>query len=112
MTTEKIRKDLLDIRYYYARKTLFDRAANCIAKNATIRKAEQYNRFVENAPPKLYDIYIMLYVKSNTQRATAEKLGYSECYIRRLNKQLYTFFQNAFAADRRKDRHGSEKKQI
>ena len=110
MKTEKIRKDLLDIRYYYARKALFDRVADCIAKNATIRKAEQYNRFIGNAPPKLYDIYIMLYVKSNTQRGTAEKPGYSEYYIRRLNKQLYTFFQNAFAADRRKDRHGSEKK--
>lgn len=42
MTTEKIRKDLLDIRYYYARKALFDRAANCIVENTNVERVEKF----------------------------------------------------------------------
>ena len=74
MTTEEIRAELQDVRYYYSRKAMFDRAK-----------------------PRLYDIYVTLYVENNTQASAAEKWGCSEGYIRYLNRQLYAFFVNAFA---------------
>ena len=97
MTTEEIRAELQDVRYYYSRKAMFDRAKACVAKNAAVALAEKYGNAVRNAPPRLYDIYVTLYVENNTQASAAEKWGYSEGYIRNLNKQLYAFFVNAFA---------------
>ena len=84
MTTEEIRAELQDVRYYYSRKAMFDRAKACVAKNSAVALAEKYGNAVRDAPPRLYDIYVTLYV-------------YSEGYIRNLNKQLYAFFVNAFA---------------
>lgn len=52
MTVDELRKDLSDIRYYYSRKVMFDRAAGCVAKNAAIALAERYNGAIRNAPPK------------------------------------------------------------
>ena len=50
MTVDELRKDLSDIRYYYSRKVMFDRAAGCVAKNAAIALAERYNGAIRNAP--------------------------------------------------------------
>ena len=50
MTVDELRKDLSDIRYYYSRKAMFDRAADCVAKNAAIALAERYNGAIRNAP--------------------------------------------------------------
>lgn len=36
MTTEQIRRELQDIRYYYSHKAMFDRASDCVAKNAAV----------------------------------------------------------------------------
>ena len=96
MTTEQIRRELQDIRYYYSHKAMFDRALDCVAKNAAVELARKYNEAVQTAPPKLYDLYISLYTDNNTQASLAEKWGYSEGYIRNLNRQLYAFFQGAF----------------
>ena len=97
MTVDELRKDLSDIRYYYSRKVMFDRAAGCVAKNAAIALAERYNGAIRNAPPRLYDLYISLYIENNTQASLAEKWGYSESHIRYLTRQLYAFLQGAFA---------------
>ena len=97
MTTEEIRAELQDVRYYYSRKAMFDRAEACVSKNAAVALAEKYGNAVRDAPPRLYDIYVTLYVENNTQASAAEKWGYSEGYIRYLNRQLYAFFVNAFA---------------
>lgn len=105
MTIEKIREELQDVRYYYSRKEMFDRAKDCVAKNAAIGLAKKYGNAVRDAPPRLYDIYVTLYVENNTQASAAEKWGYSEGYIRNLNRQLYAFFQSAFA----KRQEGGEK---
>ena len=61
MTIEQIRRELQDIRYYYSRKAIFDRASDCVAKNAAVALARKYNEAVRTAPPKLYDLYISLY---------------------------------------------------
>lgn len=88
MTTEEIRAELQDVRYYYSRKAMFDRAKACVAKNAAVALAEKYGNAVRDAPPRLYDIYVTLYVENNTQASAAEKWGYSEGYIRNLNRRL------------------------
>ena len=60
MTTEKIRKDLLDIRYYYARKALFDRAANCIVENTNVERVEKF-------------IYLPWYISTASRKSTTKK---------------------------------------
>ena len=95
MTTEEIRAELQDVRYYYSRKAMFDRAKACVAKNAAV--AILPGVVLAEGPPRLYDISVTLYVENNTQASAAEKWGYSEGYIRYLNRQLYAFFVNAFA---------------
>ena len=56
--------------------------------NSIRRRAEKYNAAMENAPPKLLDIYLNLYTKGYTQEATAAILGYSPQYINLLNNNL------------------------
>lgn len=96
MTTEQIRRELQDIRYYYSHKEMFDRASDCVAKSTAVGLAEKYNAAIGSAPPRLYDLYISLYIWNNTQALLAEKWGYSEGHVRNLNRQLYAFFQSAF----------------
>lgn len=96
MTTEHIRRELQDIRYYYSHKAMFDRASDCVAKSTAVGLAEKYNAAIGSAPPRLYDLYISLYIWNNTQALLAEKWGYSEGHVRNLNRQLYAFFQSAF----------------
>ena len=118
MTTEEIRAELQDVRYYYSRKAMFDRAEACVAKNAAVALAEKYGNAVRDAPPRLYDIYVTLYVENNTQASAAEKWGYSEGYIRycgayndsaaqtsffhKDNKHIWGYFHPRHAAARRK----------
>lgn len=96
MTTEQIRRELQDIRYYYSHKAMFDRASDCVAKSTAVGLAEKYNATIGSAPPRLYDLYLSLYIGNNTQALLAEKWGYSEGHIRNLNRQLYAFFRSAF----------------
>ncbi len=49
MTTEEIRAELQDVRYYYSRKAMFDRAKACVAKNAAVALAEKYGNAGRNA---------------------------------------------------------------
>ena len=96
MTTEHIRRELQDIRYYYSHKAMFDRALDCVAKSTAVGLAEKYNAAIVSAPPRLYALYLSLYIGNDTQASLAEKRGCSEGYIRNLNRQLYAFFQSAF----------------
>ena len=106
MTTEQIRRELQDIRYYYSHKAMFDRASDCVAKSTAVGLAEKYNAAIRSAPPRLYDLYLSLYIGNNTQASLAEKWGYSEGHIRYLNRQLYAFFQGAFEkTDKGGDEH-------
>ena len=92
MKPEKIREDLKNIRYYFARKSIFENSVNSVGQNQILEKVELYNRLVCSAPPRLYDLYVSLYLQNNTQDSLSEKLGYSLEYISRLNSQLVRFF--------------------
>ena len=89
----KIRADLKEIRYYYERKEVFDSAIGGACFNDVLNKVRRYSHAVQSAPPRLYDLYIILYVKCRTQEVAAKELGYECEHIRRLNKQLLLFLQ-------------------
>lgn len=55
VTLQTIKSELSDIRYYYARREMFEKAFDCVGKNAILEKVEKYNKAVLNAPPKLYE---------------------------------------------------------
>lgn len=94
VTLEKIREDLRDIKYYCARKKMFEEASVSIGKNTVLDKVKQYNECVCSAPPRLYDLYVSLYLGNNTQESLSEHMGYSVEYISKLNKRLIKFLQN------------------
>lgn len=93
MQAEEIRKNLLDIRYYYFRKKAFDKATLEIGENAIVKLVKQYNAIIVNAPPRLYDLYVSLYTQNTTQENLAEELNYSSDYIQKLHQKLMQYFQ-------------------
>lgn len=93
ITQNQVREELKEIRYYMSRKAVFDKSASCVGKNTIEKKMELYNHIICNATPRLYDIYVSLYLENNTQESLSEKLGYSLVHIGRLNAQLVKFLQ-------------------
>ena len=95
-TIQSIRKDLRSIRYYYGRKDMFEEAFESVGRNTVSELAQLYNRAVCDAEPKLYELYVCLYVKSNTQEAGASILQCSVDYIAKYHKRLLKFFYDYF----------------
>lgn len=92
-TFSVIREDLKDIRYYYMRKTDFDNAFEKTGENKIVKKVKLYNQIIQDASPKLYDLYVSLYIDCHTQESLSDKLGYTPEYIQMLNKKLLKFLQ-------------------
>lgn len=92
MTASAIRSDLKEIRYYYSRQNVFDKVEESVGKNAILDKIALYNQVICNASPRLYDLYVSLYLQNNTQDSLSDKLGYTTETISRLNSQLVKFF--------------------
>ena len=93
LSLSEIREDLKEIRYYYSKQKLFDAAAHT-AHSHILDLAQRYNNAIKNAPARLYDLYISLYVQNNTQAALAYDWGCTENYIKVLNKQLCEYLQH------------------
>ena len=89
----EIRKDLANIRYYYSRKEVFDKAEISVGKNAVIEVAKKYNAAIRTAPPRLYDLYISLYIMNNTQESLAAEMNYSLQNIQLHHTNLVLFLQ-------------------
>ena len=90
---DKIREDLREVRYYYARKELFDETFKSISMNTILEKVYRYNDAIRTAPLRLYDLYVCLYTKNYTQLALALELGYTPEYIQMLHKKMLLFLQ-------------------
>ena len=88
MYIEQIREDLKDIRFYYSMKETFEKGATKVKATATIKKVEKYNRVMENAPARLYILYVSLYLENNTQTSLADNWCYTREYIKDLNNKL------------------------
>ena len=88
MTIQEIRSDLRAIRYYYSKQKEFDKAAETVGESKVVETVRRYNQAVTNAPPRLYKVYVELYVHNNTQEAVSFDWDCCVEYIRKLNKQL------------------------
>lgn len=91
ITTNNIREDLRNIRYYYSRKNNFEQAESTVGKLSILDIIEKYNKIVCKAPPRLYDLYVSLYLENNTQESLADKIKYTPEYLSRLNRKLIKF---------------------
>lgn len=93
MTVKQIRDELKEVRYYYARKDVFDKALQEIDNTSIVQLVKKYNEAVCCAPPKLFDIYVSLYVNHLTQEALSKELDYSPDYVHKLNDKLIKYLQ-------------------
>lgn len=57
------------MRYYFLHKASFDGAVKLIGNNTVLDKVEKYNKIMQTAPARHYDLYIGLYVNGYTQEA-------------------------------------------
>ena len=90
ITKDEIRTTLSDIRFYYANIRNFQNASRYIGENRIVKTAEKFNIAIENAPPKLYELYIHLYTNNGTMASVAAELNYSIGYINKLKKRVHT----------------------
>lgn len=95
----EVREDLRDIRYYYAHKEMFDKTVNVTGAHELIRKAERYNAAMCTAPPRLYEVYVGLYVYGNTQESLSETLCYSPEHIQRQHKKILLYLQTKISKE-------------
>lgn len=87
-------------KIYCARKKMFEEASARVGQSSVLEKVETYNKCICEAPPRLYDIYVSLYLTGNSQDSLAEYLGYSVEYISKLNSQLIRYFQTHLGKER------------
>ena len=102
MTQKQIREDLKEIRYYYGRKEELDKAILTV-ENEVVQKAERYNQCVRKAAPRLFELYVELYIHCHTQAELASIWGFCKGYIQSLHQKLCAFFQSAFAKNEIKE---------
>lgn len=93
MTIKEIKSELSEVRYYYLHKSAFDGAVKLIGDNSVLEKVDKYNKIMQTAPARFYDLYIGLYVNGYTQEAYAEEMGYCPQHICVLNRHLIKFIQ-------------------
>lgn len=90
----EIRKDLRDIRYYYARKDMFDESFSNTGDNCILQTVKLYNAAVCAASPRLYELYVELYLKNKSQASVASEHGFTVEYVQRLHTKLIKLIQN------------------
>ncbi len=93
MSLDEIRKDLTDIRYYYSRKEIFDKAESMIGSCAIKEKINMYNNAIRQVSPRLYDYYVSMFVFGNTQEGLAAEYCCSTQNIAMISKNLVETLQ-------------------
>lgn len=96
ISPERVRRDLKDIRYYYARKAILDSVKGDIGINKVRNMVDRYNQIILNAPLYLFDLYVCLYIKGYTQDKMAVELNVSSQYVQSQNKKLIAFLQTHY----------------
>lgn len=96
ITIETIKQQLENIRYYYGRKETFEKAFNFLGKNSILQTVDTYNQAICHASPRLYEVYIAIYINCCTYELAAETLGFSVSHIYRVNREIIDFFYNEF----------------
>ena len=62
-TLERVREDLRDIRHYYSKIEDFEKISKVIGSPLALAMVESYNKKILNAPIRLYDLYVSLYLR-------------------------------------------------
>lgn len=89
-----VKDDLNDIRFFYARKDIFEAGSHSIGENdGIINKVNMYNELVRKAPARLYEMYISMYLQNNTLESLAEEVGLSYVSVQRTNGQLIKYLK-------------------
>ena len=96
ISPERVRRDLKDIRYYYALKAILDSVKGDLGINKVRSMVDRYNKMILNAPLYLFDLYVCLYVKGYTQDKMAVELNVSSQYVHSQNKKLVEFLQSHY----------------
>ena len=96
MTVNQIREELMQVRYYYANKELLDQSMQITGNAEFLEMIKKYNSSILAAEPKLYAVYVYLYLENYTQVALANKWGFAPEYIQRLHSRLLNFFHKQF----------------
>ena len=96
ISPERVRRDLKDIRYYYARKAILDSVKGDVGINKVRSMVDRYNKIILNAPLYLFDLYVCLYIKGYTQDKMAVELNVSSQYVHLQNKKLVEFLQSHY----------------
>ncbi len=78
---------------------MFDKTAETITPRRFSDKVRRYHAAIENAPPRLFDIYVSLYMNNYTQESLAAESGYTPEYVQKLNTRLLVFLQSQLEAD-------------
>jgi hypothetical protein len=90
---EKIKEELEEIKYYNLQKEKLDAYMKELSCSSVLDLLERYSRVINNAPIKLYHVYVGLYVKGWSQGALAREMGYTRYYVNVLNVRLIEFLQ-------------------
>lgn len=96
ITKDEIRTTLSDIGFYYANIRSFQNVLKYVGENRIVKTTEKFNKAIENAPSKLYELYIRLYANNGTMATVAVELNYSIGYINKLNNSLVKYLYNYF----------------
>lgn len=89
----KIKADLRDIRFYYANRELLDESFGDIGTNRIMETVKMYNAAVCLISPRLYEVYVCLYIKGKTQAAYAREHGYTSEYVQSIHVMLLKALQ-------------------
>ena len=91
-TEEIVKRDLRELKYYYSRKSNMDELIKTTGTAEILSKVQKYNNYILAASAKMYDVYGCLYIQNKTQKSVAMELGYTQEYVRRVQKKLITYF--------------------
>lgn len=96
MTITQVKRELEEIKYYYANQTDFDIAARSIGESDASKTAKRYNEAVTHSAAELYALYVALYVNGSSQFEYATEIDMCTSSVYLKNKKLYEFFVDYF----------------
>lgn len=96
MVKRDIQIELSELKYYYSRRKHIDEYASIIGKSKVAELSEIYQTAICQAPIRLYDIFVELYVNNHTWESLADKWSYSTSHIGRQAKELMDYLTAYF----------------
>ena len=89
MTDERIiRDDLEEIKYYSTRKYVLDSYMKDFCETNILDLMSKYNAVIKHAPIKFYHLYVLIYLKGNTQEFAADEMGFAINTVQTMQKNL------------------------